>query len=123
MKPDGEAAHGQKTQNGAQQDVRSTPDGTLIAIVSNRRDHSFIATYSISDKSLRYADASVDHNEHPTWSPDGSKLVYTRIPATSRTFGFVPHREGEPWSIRMVDVKTGFAREVFRAKTGAGSLF
>jgi dipeptidyl aminopeptidase/acylaminoacyl peptidase len=41
----------------------------------------------------------------------------------SRIYAFVPHRSGQPWSIRISDLKTNSARELFRADTGSGSLY
>ncbi len=104
-------------------DLQWSPDGSSIAFVSARGNHSFIGLYTPSDHKLRYLDASVDRDSEPVWSPDSSHLAYLRIPATSRDFMFHVHREGEPWSIRVADAKTGAAHEVFRADRGPGSLF
>jgi dipeptidyl aminopeptidase/acylaminoacyl peptidase len=68
-------------------------------------------------------DASTDHDEEPAWAPDDAHLAYLRIPSVSPKIGPRPEREGEPWSIRVVDVKTGIARVVFRASEGTGSVF
>ena len=44
--------------------------------------------------------------------------------AAARPAMFSPHRDAdEPWAIRMADVKTGAAREVFKADKGDGSAF
>jgi dipeptidyl aminopeptidase/acylaminoacyl peptidase len=123
MTPKGEHITEAVTQKWPMQNLRWSPDGAHLAFVSDRRDHSFIGVYTPGDKSLRYLDASVDRDISPVWSPDGAGLAYVRQPAASRHAAFGPHREGEPWSIRVADLATGSARQIFRAKAGPGSLF
>jgi dipeptidyl aminopeptidase/acylaminoacyl peptidase len=103
--------------------LRWSPDGTHLAFVSRRGEHSFIGICDPSGKSLSYIDPSVDRDSLPAWSPDGRRLAFVRIPATRETQSFRPHREGEPWSIRVADAATGRSREVFRADKGRGSVF
>lgn len=122
MKPTGEQAT-RAVDEKAAADLRWSPDGTQVAFISNRQDHSFVGIYRLSDKSLRYLDASVDHDANPVWSPDGERIAYIRIPAEMRAYGFGPQREGEPWSIRTTALRTGQPKEIFRAKTGDGSVF
>lgn len=110
MTPKGEHITEAVTQKWPMQNLRWSPDGAHLAFVSDRRDHSFIGVYTPGDKSLRYLDPSVDRDISPVWSPDGALLAYVREPAASRHMAFGPHREGEPWSIRVADVATGSAR-------------
>jgi dipeptidyl aminopeptidase/acylaminoacyl peptidase len=104
-------------------DLRWSPDGAHLAFVSDRRDHSLIGIYTPTEKRLEYLDASVDRDMSPVWSPDGARIAYVRIPVRSREEAFGPHREGEPWSIRVTDLGTGTVREIFRAENGPGSVF
>ncbi|HLH04721.1 MAG TPA: prolyl oligopeptidase family serine peptidase [Bryobacteraceae bacterium] len=110
-------------QKGEQSGLRWSPDGTRLAFVSERAGHSFIAIYSVADKSLSYLDPSVDHDSEPAWSSDSTQLAFLRIPSQGREAFFSEHRSGPPWSIRVADVKTGKGREVFRAHNGPGSVF
>ena len=123
MKPTGESVKNVITQKGEQSDLTWSPDGTELAFVSGRGNHRFIGVYSLADNNLRYLDASVDRDESPVWSPDGRHLAYLRVPANDPFFGPGPIRESQPFSIRIVDAKSGEARQVFRAANGPGSAF
>jgi len=111
------------TIRGQARDLQWSPDGTKLAFVSGRGDHSFVGLYDRTAKSLRYLDPSIDLDANPSWSADGTRLAFTRSPATGENFMFAPRREGLPWSIRVVDVASGRASEVWKAQPGAGSVF
>jgi dipeptidyl aminopeptidase/acylaminoacyl peptidase len=100
-----------------------SPDGKLLAFVSERRDHAFVGSFDLAARAIRWMDPSVDRDGHPVFSPDGTRLAFLRVPASRELFTFGPRREGEPWSIRVAEVATGKSREVFRADRGAGSVF
>ena len=123
MKPSGGEATLAVSQKGSANGLRWSPDGQQLAFISNRRTHSFVGIYTPSTKMLRYLDPSVDHDSNPVWSPDSRQLAYTRTPSVSRIYAFVPHRTGEPWSIRISDLKMNSARELFHADLGPGSLW
>ena len=111
------------TIRGQARDLQWSPDGAKLAFVSGRGDHSFIGLFDRAAKSLRYLDASIDLDANPSWSPDGTRVAFTRVPATGENFMFAPRREGLPWSIRVVEVASGRASEVWNAQPGAGSVF
>jgi dipeptidyl aminopeptidase/acylaminoacyl peptidase len=123
MQPTGEAVKNIVTQKGHQTDLRWSHDGRLLAFISARQGHSFLGVYSLADKSLRYFYASTDYDSEPAWSPDDARLAYLRTPSFTPRIGLGPQREGEPWSIRVADVKSAEAHSVFRAPAGIGSVF
>jgi dipeptidyl aminopeptidase/acylaminoacyl peptidase len=123
MQPTGEDVKNIVKQKGHQEDLRWSHDGKSLAFVSARQGHSFVGVYTLADKSLRYFDASTDYDVEPAWSGDDARLAYVRMPSSTPKIGPGPQREGEPWSIRVVDVKAGTAEQVFRAPTGTGSVF
>jgi len=107
---------------GKSSSLRWSPDGSRLAFVSRRGDHSFVAVYKLDDKSLLYVDPSADRDSEPVWSPDSRQVALLRQPAREeRIFG--PRRTGPPWSIRVADAAAGRGQQVWRADTGRGSVF
>src|SRR6185295_14239339 len=111
-----------KARGGAS-DLRFSPDGSKLAFVSHRGDHSFIGVYEVAAKTLRWIDPSVDGDAEPVWSPDGSRLAFLRLPASSKITLFHPNASAQPWSIVVADVATGQARVAWRAEPGPGSAY
>jgi dipeptidyl aminopeptidase/acylaminoacyl peptidase len=107
---------------GEDSSLRWSPDGSMLAFVSRRGDHSFVGVYNLGGKSLLYLDPSVDRDSEPVWSPDSRQVAFLRLPARDEiTPG--PRRAGQPWWIRVADAATGQGHEVWRAETGRGSVF
>src|SRR5579871_1215303 len=105
-------------------ELRWSPDGSRIAFVAGRTDHSFIGVYNFAAKSLLYLDASVDRDSNPAWSPDSKQVVFTRVAGDSRRVFFGPRRSAEqPWSIRLADADSGAGHELWHAADGPGSAF
>src|SRR6202046_1837736 len=109
---------------GSLDSLRFSPDGSLLAFVSNRGDHSFVGVYSFKSQTLRWIDPSAAQDLEPRWSPDGSRLAFLRLPWSHDEVGIGPHRTGQPWSIRVAAIAAdSSAREVYRAPRGEGSGF
>ena len=123
MKPDGSGVVQAAVQQGSASHLMWSPDGSMLAFVSTRNEHSFIGIYNPSEKSIHYLDPSVDRDEFPSWSPDGSRIAFVRVAAQARMLSFGPQRESEPWSIRVNDCQSGQTKEIFHADNGAGSVF
>lgn len=104
--------------------LRWSPEGTALAFVSDRGDHSFVGIYREPGKSLLWLDASVDRDSDPVWSPDGKQVAFLRMPASRElVHSFGPQRTAEPWSIRVASAVDGKGREVWKARPGVGSFF
>jgi dipeptidyl aminopeptidase/acylaminoacyl peptidase len=107
---------------GQASDLRWSPDGSKLAYVSTRGDHSFIGVYNFGAQSITYLDPSVDRDSEPVWSPDSKQMAFIRIPAWTVAFG--ARRSASPaWSIRIADAESGNGRELWHAADGPGSVF
>jgi dipeptidyl aminopeptidase/acylaminoacyl peptidase len=69
-------------QWGRQANPQWSPDGSKLAFVSTRDNHSFIAVYDMKTNSVSFMSPSVDFDNSPTWSPDGKHLAFIRRPGT-----------------------------------------
>ena len=110
--------------------LRWSPDGSKVAFASGRGDHAFVGVYDVAKNGVTWIDPGVDRDGSPEWSPDGTRIAFIRNPAFRNTFAFHPRRSGEPWSIRVADLRAGAVeapgvtgREIFRAEAGRGSVF
>jgi dipeptidyl aminopeptidase/acylaminoacyl peptidase len=108
---------------GAVDSLSFSPDGRQLAFVVTRGDHSFVGLYAFAERMLHWIDASFSYDVEPRFSPDGTRLAFLRIPSTHNEVGLIPHRSGSPWSIRMAKLTDDSVAEVYRAPTGAGSVF
>ncbi len=99
-----------------------SPDGGKVAFVSTRTDHSFIAIYDFTAKTLGYLDPSTDRDGNPAWSPDSRQVAFIRN-VSGAAPGRGARRAGEPWAIRVATVADGAGRQIWKAEAGAGSVF
>jgi dipeptidyl aminopeptidase/acylaminoacyl peptidase len=59
-----------------------SPDGSKIAFVSARENHSLIGLYDVKTRKVTYVSPSVDCDASPTWSPDSKQIAFMRRPGT-----------------------------------------
>jgi len=104
---------------GEVEDPSWSPDGSRLAFVSARGDHSFIAIYEPGSSQIKFLEPSVDRDIAPRWSPDGKRLAYIRLFNVVDTLAADKERL-IPWSIRVVDVASGVGKEIW--KSGSGEM-
>ena len=90
-----------------------SPDGTELAFVSNRGDHSFIGIYDTRSNYIRFKSPSVDRDVAPRWSPDGKRIAFIRLFNINDTFS-VDRERLQPWAILAAD-RVGEAKQIWRS--------
>jgi dipeptidyl aminopeptidase/acylaminoacyl peptidase len=91
-----------------------SPDGTRLAFVSQRGDHSFIGVYEPRSSRISFIQPSLDRDIEPRWSPDGKRLAFIRLFNVTDTYSADKERLA-PWAIRVADAKTGECKEIWRS--------
>jgi dipeptidyl aminopeptidase/acylaminoacyl peptidase len=100
-----------------------SPDGSRLAFVSGRGDHSFIGVYTSDTASMRWIAPTTSRDGSPRWSPDGSRLVFVRRPGAGGPPDSILARRHTPWSLWVGDASTGEARELWTSpRTLRGSV-
>ena len=92
-----------------------SPDGRLLAFVSQRGDHSFIGIFDPAKRTVNYLAASVDRDSYPRWSLDGKRLAFVRQSARGGQPRSMSEETPDPWAIMVADLATRTAREVWRS--------
>ncbi|MBA2246308.1 MAG: S9 family peptidase [Gemmatimonadetes bacterium] len=97
-------------------ELQWSPDGGRIALVSERKDHTFIGIYDLEGRSIRWISPSVDRDRNPRWSPDGRRLAFYRFFASTLEVGDISFgRYSAPYALMVADAATGQARELWRS--------
>jgi dipeptidyl aminopeptidase/acylaminoacyl peptidase len=115
---DGKEKPAQLIVRGTNSDQRWSSDGSKLAFVSTRGDHSFIGIYDVSTKSVQFVAPSVDSDSNPEWSADGKYLAFVRQPAVPRDTPqgyFIEPDRPHPWAIWTADTATWNAKEIWRS--------
>ncbi len=108
---------------GKDSDLRWSPDGSALAFVSTRTDHSFIGIYRNDAAPIQYLAPSTSQDVMPRWSPDGQAVAFIRTPGDGgppqNPFDWNP----VPWEIWVGDPSGGSARRIWSSPdTARGSL-
>ena len=98
-----------------------SPDGTRIAFVSERADHSFIGVLETSSGRVRWLAPDFNQDDLPVWSPDGAQVAFIR--RSGATFGSAFDLLGAwPFEIWVADVRSGVGHAVFHSNATAGGF-
>lgn len=96
-------------------ELRWSPDGGLLAFVSDRTDHSFIGIFASKDKPLVYLAPSTDRDSSPVWSPDGKHVAFVRRRGDGGPPRPILVRTPQPWSIWVAGAAEGSGRSVWQS--------
>ncbi len=103
--------------------VKWSPDGSKIAFVANRGDHSFIGWLPYGTNQISWIDPSFAKDSSPRWSPDSKNIAFIRTPATGGAIDSLTFRKRIEWSIRTVGLTGEPSKTVWTApKTYRGSF-
>ena len=92
-----------------------SPDGSKLAFVSNRGDHSFIGVYTNESSPIVYLAPSTSRDSSPRWSPDGKRITFVRRPGSGGAPEPVLEQRPQAWSIWTADAATGEGQQLWKA--------
>ncbi|HKW31581.1 MAG TPA: prolyl oligopeptidase family serine peptidase [Candidatus Acidoferrum sp.] len=97
-----------------------SPDGSKLAFVSARGDHSFIGIYEPAAKSISFIAPTVDSDGSFVWSLDSKRIAFVRQPAEKRDAPqgyFLAPDKPHPWAIWVADPSSRAAKEIWHSST------
>lgn len=108
---------------GQDSDLHWSPDGSALAYVSTRTDHSFIAIYRNDTTPIEYLAPTTSQDVMPRWSPDGRSIAFIRANGDGGPPRNPLNWNPIPWQIWVANAATGAAYELWSStNTLRGSL-
>jgi dipeptidyl aminopeptidase/acylaminoacyl peptidase len=103
-------------------DLTWSSDGSRLAFVADRADHSLIGIFANDSTPIVWLSPTSSRDVSPRWSPDGSRIAFVRLPARGGAPDSLLKQRATPWSIWVADVGTGTAHLLWDSpKTQHGS--
>lgn len=100
-----------------------SPDGSKIAFVSSRGDHSFIGVFSDEQTPINWILPAFSRDNSPRWSPDGNSIAFVRMPGLGGKTDSIFARRHQPWTIWTANIASGKGAPVWKApETLEGSV-
>jgi len=100
---------------GSNGDPLWSPDGSRMAFVSNRVDHSFIGVYTDASTPILWLAPTFTRDGSPRWSPDGSHIAFVRQPGSGGAPTPLLEPQHSPWEIWTAHAMTGVASQIWKA--------
>ena len=94
-----------------------SPDGSRLAFVSGRGDHSFVTIFTAADEQLTYLAPSTGRDGDPVWSPDGARIAFSRRAGDGGAPEPLLHVNPQPFAIWTADATTGEGRRAWASPT------
>jgi dipeptidyl aminopeptidase/acylaminoacyl peptidase len=109
--------------SGQDSELQWSPDGTALAFVSARNDHSYIGIYRNDATALVFIAPTTSQDFMPRWSPDGRQIAFVRLHGDGGPPQSPYAWNPVPWEIWVGDAGSGTAHFVWASpNTTRGSL-
>lgn len=105
------------TTRGTVGSLEWSDDGSKLAFISSRGDHSIVGVFKDSTTPIQWISPSFARDYSPKWSPDGSRIAFIRTPGAGGAPDSILTRRHSPWSIYTADVATGNATLLYKSPT------
>ncbi|HSE32018.1 MAG TPA: prolyl oligopeptidase family serine peptidase [Pyrinomonadaceae bacterium] len=92
-----------------------SPDGSQLAFVSNRGDHSFIGIYTNDSTPIVYLAPSSSRDSNPRWSPDGKRIVFVRRPGSGGAPEPILEQRPQAWAFWIADATSGEGHQLWKS--------
>jgi dipeptidyl aminopeptidase/acylaminoacyl peptidase len=107
---------------GKASELHWSPDGSRLAFVSGRGDHSFIGIFSAKTAPLIYLAPATAKDISPRWSPDGTQVAFVRTAGDGGPPDPILTQVPQRWAIWVAPASGGPGHAVWRSpNTLAGS--
>src|SRR5450631_2848773 len=107
---------------GKNSELRWSPDGSRLAFISDRGDHSFIGIFTSKNAPLVYLAPSTGKDISPRWSMDGTRVAFVRRAGDGGPPESILTQTPHPWSIWVALADDGSGRAIWQSpETLAGS--
>jgi dipeptidyl aminopeptidase/acylaminoacyl peptidase len=94
-----------------------SPDGSRLAFVCDRGDHSFVGVYTSELSPIVWLSASTSRDGSPRWSPDGTRIAFLRRPGAGGAPQPILEPSHTPWAIWSASAATGEGKALWTAPT------
>jgi dipeptidyl aminopeptidase/acylaminoacyl peptidase len=102
------------TDRGSAQSITLSPDGNVLAYISRRGTHSFLALYDLRALTLTFPAPSTGNDSAPVFSPDSKSLAWLRFPFTDAPEFATNRTSPNPWSIQLLNIGTNTTRTLYQ---------
>ena len=108
---------------GQDNELQWSPDGSALAFVSMRTDHSFIGIYRNDVTTMEFLAPTTSQDFMPRWSPNGTRVAFIRLHGDGGPPQNPLNWNPIPWQIWAADARSGVAHTVWSSSNASrGSL-